>query len=333
MMKYVAFTFFILCLISCSVKYSVTEVTYQKISTGPGPEDMVLDTGDGRNRLIVSCAERRKNRPLHDEIWSFNLETEQTKILPRVNHPDSISFHPHGIDLVYDKNEVWLFVVNHEEKKKRHSILRYLVKENELLFDTIFWNSKYLKSPNDVYAESSEKFWVSNDASSRKSNLELFLKIKGGNIVHYNGNSFIKSIPRLAYPNGVIRSGNQLIVSTTRQNKIFSYTLDEWGKAIPGTQKTIAVAKGWDNFSRVNDSLLLCTAHIQPIKFLKHYRKSNRLSPIAVFVINLYKKNAEILFYTDGSIISAGSTALFYGGYLYVCQVFDPYIAKISLAK
>lgn len=318
---------------SCTVNYTITKATYQKIVTGPGPEDMVLDTIENRKRLIISCAERRKKHPPHNEIWVVDFETQQAKILPRTNHPDSIFFHPHGIDLIYDGNNSWLLVVNHEEKKKHHSILRYRVKENELIFDTIFWNPKYLKSPNDVFAQSRDKFWVSNDASSRGNNLELLFKIKGGNVVHYNGSRFIKSTPRLAYPNGVIRSGNQLIVSTTRQNKIISYTLDSEGMAIPRSSKTIAVATGWDNLSRVNDTLLLCTAHVEPIKFLKHYKHTNQLSPVAVYVINLAQNKAELLFYTDGSIISAGSTAIFYEGYLYICQVFEPFIVKISMAK
>ncbi len=318
---------------SCTVNYTITRATYQKIVTGPGPEDMVLDTIDNRKRLILSCSERRKKNPPHDEIWVIDINTQQAKILPRINHPDSILFHPHGIDITFDGNNLWLLVVNHEEKKKRHSILRYLVKENELIFDTIFWNPQYLKSPNDVFAESKDKFWVTNDASSRNSKLELLLKMKGGNVIHYNGITYIKSTPGLAYPNGVYRIKDKLIVSTTRQNKIISYNLDQRGKVIRGSNKTLAVATGWDNFSKINDTLLLCTAHVKPIKFLKHYKQPNHLSPVAVYVINLVQNNAELLFYTDGSIISAGSTTIFYEGYLYICQVFDPYIVKISLAK
>lgn len=332
-MKYIFLGLLVFFLFSCSIKYIETQATYEKISTGPGPEDMVLDTIDNRKRLIVSCSERRKKQPTHDEIWVVSLENQEAKILPRTNHPDSILFHPHGIDLIYDGKNSWLLVVNHEEKNKRHSILRYLVKENELMFDTIFWNPKYLKSPNDVYAESRDKFWVSNDASSRNNSLALLFKIKSGNIVHYNGNSFIRSTPRLAFPNGVIRLGNQLIVSTTRQNKIISYDLDSLGRTIRGSRKTVAKAPGWDNLSQVNDSILLCTAHIKPLKFLSHYKNSSHYSPVAVFVVNVKNHNAELLFYTNGSIISAGSTAIFFDGYLYISQVFDPFIAKISLAK
>lgn len=332
-MKYIVLFIGLVGLLSCSVKYEITKATFEKIITGPGPEDMVLDTLQGRNRILVACAERRKNRPPQDDIWMIDVKTKQAKILTRTQHPDSILFHPHGIDLVKDDNKAWLLVVNHEEKKKRHSILRYQVLENELVFDTIFWNRRYLKSPNDVFAESKDKFWVTNDASSRNSNLELLLKIKGGNVVYFNGNSFIKSTPGLAYPNGIIQVENQLIVSTSRQNKIFSYTLDEQKKAIPSTRITLAQATGWDNFSKYNDSLFLCTAHTNPIKFLNHYKDSSHKSPVAVFSINIKNKSAELLYYTDGSVISAGSTALFHEGYLYICQVFDPYIVKISLAK
>ncbi|MCX7743575.1 MAG: hypothetical protein N2167_03320 [Flavobacteriales bacterium] len=332
-MKKLLFLFCFCGFVSCTLKYEVTEATFEKITTGPGPEDMVLDTFQGRNRLLISCSERRKKQPPKDEIWDINIDTKQSKILPRTNHPDSIIFHPHGVDLVFDENKAWLMVVNHEEKKNRHSILRYLVQEDELIFDTIFWNRRYLKSPNDVFADTKDKFWVTNDASSRNSNLELLLKIKGGNVVYFNGNSFVKSTPGLAFPNGIVHVENQLIVSTSRENKIFSFPLNDQKKAIASGKIVLAKAKGWDNFSKYNDTLLLCTAHVRPLKFINHYKHSNNKSPVAIYLINLKTKNAELLFYTDGLVISAGSTAIFYDGYLYVCQVFDPYIVKISLAK
>ncbi len=37
------------------------------------------------------------------------------------------------------------------------------------------------------------------------------------------------------------------------------------------------------------------------------------------------------IYSTDGSTISAGSTAIIFGKHLYICQVFDPYILKVEL--
>jgi hypothetical protein len=39
------------------------------------------------------------------------------------------------------------------------------------------------------------------------------------------------------------------------------------------------------------------------------------------------------LYFTDGTQISAGSTALIWEEYLYISQVFDPFILKVHLSK
>lgn len=314
-----------------STQYHESQMQYERIVTGPGPEDMTLDTSH-TPRFIISCSQRRKDSLPHQEIWQLDLQTQQSSILPRQGHPDSILFSPHGLDMGYHNGLPYLLVVNHEEKINRHTILRYHIWPDRLIYDTVFVSS-LIRSPNDVSTGHYPAFWVTNDASSRHSALETLLKIKGGNVVYYDGRVFRKAIPRLAYPNSVMMADSLLFVSTTRQNRLFVYTKKSDGPVNPASRKMIAKAPGWDNISRVTDSTFLCTAHVNPTRFYKHYKNSKNQSPIAVYQCNILTLDCNCLFYTDGRAISAGSTAWIYQDQLYICQVFDSFILKVSLQR
>ncbi|MCK5136316.1 MAG: hypothetical protein KAR19_11060 [Bacteroidales bacterium] len=50
-----------------------------------------------------------------------------------------------------------------------------------------------------------------------------------------------------------------------------------------------------------------------------------------VFKVDPQTGESTTLYYSDGSTISAGSTALIFENHLYICQVFDPFILKVEL--
>lgn len=302
---------------------------YKKITTLPGPEDMVLDTIENQPRIIVACASRRKSEVFISGIQSYSVKEDSVKSFRLVGVPDSIFFNPHGIDLGIYKGKKILWVVNHEEKINRHSIIRFFIEQEVLVFDTIFTHSLII-SPNDVCDGGNGTFYFTNDASSRNSGLELLFKIKGGSVVYYNGNTFERFNKKFSYPNGIIRFKDKLYFSTSRQNKIFSIGLNEKGGMIKDSVQLIAKGKMWDNFSVMNNHLI-CTSHSNPLRFLKHRDHTKHTSPCQVYSIHPVTKTKGIVYHTDGEAISAGSTAIYFRGKLYICQVFDPYILKVDL--
>lgn len=312
-------------------RYTESRFSYDTILVGPGPEDMVLDTASGMPRLLISCCERRSDQPTQSQIWYYQPGSGETGILPRLHHPDSILFHPHGMDLGWVGNKRCLLVVNHEEKKKRHSVLRYWVYPDRLEFDTLFC-SPLIVSPNDVLAGDNGAFWITNDASSRNSMLELILKIKGGSVVYFDGRKTFSYAARgFAYPNGLIRMDNTFFLSTTRQNKVLMMPVGADGRLDKKRKQVWARATGWDNITAASDTLLLSTAHVKPMRFVKHARHPEAISPVAVYTFSAQRPGQQLLFYTDGRVISAGSTAVLYRGHLYIAQVFNPFIADIRL--
>ena len=319
---------FLLCY-SCKSTDIYFSHPYQKITTLPGPEDMVLDTLGPDRQIIIACATRRKNENFVAGIQSYNFKTNTIQTLPIQGLPDSIRFNPHGIDLGQYKGKKILWVINHEDEKNRQSILRFMIGPTAMVYDTVFVH-KNIISPNDVCDGGNGTFYFTNDASSRKSGLELLFKVKGGSIVYYNGKDFQVFNKKFAYPNGIIKFRNKLFFSTSRQNKIFSITLNADGSMMKDSVELITKGTSWDNFS-VNGDHLICMTHTHPVKFLKHRNNQENHSPCQVYTINPITKSKGIVYHTDGESISAGSTAIYYKGDLYICQVFDPYILKVNL--
>jgi len=324
--------FGVLILIICSCKTNRNlyfSHPYDKITTLPGPEDMVLDTLAGKKQIILACATRRKTEAFVSGVQYYNVESNTVGTFALKSFPDSVRFNPHGLDLGMYQDKKILWVINHEDEKKRQSVIRFIVNESELIFDTIFVN-KNIISPNDICDGGNGTFYFTNDASSRNSGMELLFKIRGGSIVYFNGKDFEVFNKKFSYPNGIIKFKNQLFFSTSRQNKIFSIQLNADGSMKNDSVSLITKGAMWDNFS-VNGDHLICTSHTNPMKFLKHRSHEKHESPCQVYSINPVTKTKGIVYHTDGESISAGSTAIYYDGDLYICQVFDPYILRVHL--
>jgi hypothetical protein len=332
--KKIVFGYFCIGLIffSCkSAKDLYFSHPYEKLMTLPGPEDMVLDTLNSQQRIIIACASRRSSETFQAGLQIYDISHNVVETLPIAGLPDSIQFNPHGIDVGIFQGKKILWIINHEDDKKRQSILRFWVGDREFTYDTVFCN-KNIISPNDICDGGKGTFYFTNDASSRNSGMELLFKIKGGSIVYYNGQDFEVYKKKFAYPNGIIKHKNQLFFSTSRQNKIFSIQLSSSGSMLNDSLSLVTKGMMWDNFS-VNGDHLICTSHTNPLKFLKHRTHAKHDSPCQVYSINPVTKTKGIVYHSNGESISAGSTAIYYQGHLYICQVFDPFILKVNLAN
>lgn len=328
--KFPAFILFITLLSSCAKLPTDTHPEFTKLNTGPGPEDMVLDTFSvpEKARLLISCSSRRKNEDHHREIWTLDLNTEKSSILPRIGEPEKFIFNPHGIDIIKNADgSVTLFVVSHMDELKKQAIVEYRVYENYLEWQNIYTHN-LLTSPNDVCAIPGGGFYWSNDGAKRNSALrEALWGIKGGYIGLKNSTQeWHKSKTRFGYPNGVIIWNNNLIISTVIQSKIFQFSEAE----IQSKPILITKVKGGDNFSQTPKNNLLVTAHLRQFKFIRHALNSKHKSPTVVYWINPKTKENRVVYADSGKSISAASTAIYFKGNLYICQIFDPFIIKVT---
>lgn len=316
-------------LAGCARLPAHTDYPTQKLVTGPGPEDMVLDTltDPSHPRLLVSCAARRKTEAPHGEIWVLDLHTEQAAVFPRKGEPAGTVLHPHGIDLIRRPDGIHLYVINHQDSLKRQTVMEYLVQPDRLDFVALYENA-LLSSPNDVCADPQGGFYWSNDASNRKNAfIEPVFGIRGGYVGHHTDSvpgRWSRSRSRFAYTNGIgVRNGD-LYISTVIQSTVFRFNHCDLNQK---PEKTARVTGG-DNLTFLPDGRILVTAHLRQLKFLAHLKKSANKSPSTVYLIDPATKAKKVVYADDGHTISTASTAVYYDGHLYICQVFDGFIIK-----
>lgn len=304
-----------------------SEVTPEKIELKPGPEDMVIDTLHGEPRLLISCSARREEHKPYGEIISYGLHSGVQKEMIRYNEPGDLLFKPHGIYLDGDL----LYVISHEMEPDYHPILIYRVHGDSLEFKDLA-NSSNQHSPNALVTGPDGEIYFVNDSGKRGSLSEKIFKLKRASVVRLSKNKEGQwnskvVAEKLSYPAGINRIGNKLFAGDAIQNQIHVFEINGDKLEYVTEFKDL---KGNDNI-RLYKGQLLTTGHVKPFRFIKHTKNPDKLSPVEVFLVEPETGAYVSLFYTDGSQISAGSTALIYENHLYICQVFDPFILKVAL--
>ena len=259
----------------CSTLPAKSEVTSEKIEVKPGPEDMVIDTLHGEPRLLISCAARREEHKPYGEIISTGLHSGDQVEMVRYNEPGDLLFKPHGIYLDRDL----LYVISHELEPDYHPILIYRVHGDSLEFQDLV-NSPDQHSPNALVTGPDGEIYFVNDSGKRGSLAEKIFKLKRASVVRLSKNKEglwdSKVVAeKLSYPAGINRIGNRLYAGDAIQNQIHVYKIN--GAKLEPAGK-IENLKGNDNI-RIYKGQLLTACHVKPLKFIKHAKKSDNLSP------------------------------------------------------
>jgi len=303
-----------------------TDISGERIEVGPGPEDMVLDTLDSP-RLLISCTARRESQDPYGEIEALDLHSKERRILIRHNEPDTLVFRPHGIFLSGDM----LYVISHEKEPDYHPVLLYRVHGDSLEFKDLV-NGPFQHSPNALVSGRNGEIYLVNDSGKRGSLMEKIFKLKRASLVRLkkdNDGQWVSEIMaiELGYPAGINRIGNVLFAGDAIEHEIHRYNITEKGLApLP----PIEGLKGNDNI-RIYRGKILIACHVKPFRFIKHVKNPEKKSPVQVFLVDPVSGEGQLLFSTDGSQISAGSTAIIFEGHLYISQVFEPFILKVKI--
>ena len=300
------------------------------IHTGPGPEDLVHDKYEGRDRLLISFSSRG-DAPDYGEIEVYEIGPEDTlsSIIPRINLPASIPFHPHGIDIIEREGHTYLYVVNHyRDDDETSSILVFRVEEEGLYFENEIKHN-LISTPNSVTPRSNGGFYITNDgAATAEAMLEFLFNAYNGSVVYcdYNG-TCNKVAGQLAYPNGINWQGDELYVSTTAQKAIFQYDIIE--PNLLSSRHKIAPGLGYDNLRTHDEPYLITTQHIDLVAFLLHSSNGDIVSPFKIVAMDKDTGELTVLFYSNGSLMSGASTGLIVEEDLYIGQVFGSFILQV----
>lgn len=327
--KFQALVFFGVFLISCSPIPESGPFETKIIITGFGPEDLTLDTITSENnpRLLVSCDTRRESDSVTTGIYWIDLKTDSVFEFLRLKEPADLVIHPHGFSMAVIDSIPRLFVISHDDINDEHPVIRYKIQNDSLIFESIY-KSKLFISPNDIFALNDGSFFLTNDAGKRHSLIEQALKLKRSSVVYFpkNGQAYFID-HKLSYANGIYCDDPYLYVSTVRQNTIFKFTIKD-GQAIE--KESLSEITGGDNITKFKDKFIVA-AHLNSLAFLRHKKNADIQSPSVIYQFDPKTGEKEVLFSDDGKLISAASTAIRYGDYLYVSQVFDNFVLKVKM--
>jgi len=78
---------------------AINPASCQRISVGPGPDDMHVQNL-AVPRLIISSHDRRHFRN-HGNIYALPIDSLKASIMTRTGEPDGFALRPHGLDLIH----------------------------------------------------------------------------------------------------------------------------------------------------------------------------------------------------------------------------------------
>ncbi len=302
----------------------------QQIALGMfGPEDLALDVAAERPRLIVSSQDRRSPKK-RGKIFQADLVTHEIHEMPRRGEPDQLinSFHPHGLDLAMIDDRKVLYVVVHGTEEW---IVRYTVLENELVYDKTFGHNEDLTNPNDVDADAHGNIYVTN-SSTGKSFLVNWLK---SNVLGMRTTPTLRLSPKgwesvadlAKAPNGVLIHGNYLLIGDSLADTVTMHPL-------PGStgQKKVLEMSMPDNMNEGPEHDVLAASHNSRLSFMLH-RSEIMKAGGSIFRITDIEGSPTLnkVFITDGTMLSAPSSAVYFNNTLYIGQVFDPFILAVPV--
>lgn len=328
------FLLFLLFLASCA-DHGTFSGDHKRIETGPGPEDIALDTIAGMERLIVSCSERRTSDYSRNGFYEFNILSGTLNLLPTEDLPETIQLRPHGIDVALVNGVKTLYCVNHEKNAEsfppagRQSILVFELKDDKVVFKQQLTDPLMI-SPNDVCTDHKGGIFVSIDSGKINSKWEKLMALKRSYVLHFDGDKWMQVGDKMCYANGVGVSNGRIYMTGAQEKHIYSYEMNADG-SFTGKQKYPS-PKGNDNITFAGNKLLT-TAHLDFLKFLKHVKHEEEPSPCMVYSMDLNTLEMDTLYLDNGSVMSAASTGLVFDGKLYASQIFNPFIIEVPLSK
>jgi len=311
--------------------------TVTKIYTNmAGTEDLAFDKV--HNLLLISSSNRwaitlKHENPL-DGIYALYLNDSINKNPKKMLTTFTGNFHPHGISVLQQKGNTYVFAVNHN---KTGSYVEKFKIKNDTLIHLKSYANELMFSPNDVAAVTDSTFYVTNDHGYKpgfKQTLEDYLQLPKSYLLYFDGKNYTKVVSGLKYANGVNLSADksEVYLATSTGQKLYIYKRDAHG--FLDIQQYINTHSGIDNITVDKQGDLWLAAHPQLLKFARHAKDSTKLSPSEV--IRIHKKDngvykQTVYYLNDGTEISGTCVAYRFKNQLFVGDVFQHKLLRIKL--
>lgn len=303
----------------------------QRIDTGPGPGDMVVQRETGQPPRLLLSSHDRRHFSRTGEIQAYTPDTGRLVTLTRLGEPVGFRLRPHGIDLIQRDGHWLLYVVSHDRDQisDQHAIVIYELAGNTLKFQQML-RSPLLSAVNDVAVTAHGDIYATNERESGNSILELILLERKANVVLYRPSlGWTKVAGELAYANDVLLQGNSVWVAQTLGSGLMHYQRRTDDTLLPGEQvSNLSLLSG---LSLARNGHLLVTRHPSLIQLGLHWQHEGSRTPSEVYDVNPQTGEAQILFQDDGQHISAITAAVQMDNRLFLGQFFDSFILSCPM--
>ena len=304
-----------------------------------GAEDFAISYED--KFLIISSDPRRldsEGHPRNGGLYYMDLNDDQFE--PKLLTGNlGKNIYPHGISMIkIDSAKYRLFVINHVPKggvvalnhlEKDHYIEIFDL-NGQVLNHVESKKHPLIKSPNDVVAVDSERFYFTNDHYSDSGFgrfREDYLAWPNTNVVYFNGNDYKIVAEEITYANGINldKENNILFVASPRSFLTKVYDVNDDGSL--AHIEDIDCGTGVDNIEFDQDGKIWIGCHPNLLHFAEYAAGRQEKSPSELITIDYRSKgdyDIETIYLSDGSDMSASTVASVYGKYLFVGNVMDP---------
>ncbi|MEL0028556.1 MAG: hypothetical protein VW625_07850 [Perlucidibaca sp.] len=296
----------------------------QRIDTGPGPDDMVIQAGSPL-RILISSHDRRHFSRTGD-IYAYTPATGQMVVMNRTGEPEGFRLRPHGMDLVNRNGRWFLYVIGHDRElhSDKHSLMIYEVVGDNLRFQQQLL-SPLLSSPNDVAVADNGDIYVTNERKDGTTIIEWVLLQRKANVVVYRpGSGWRIAADELAIANGIYIRDRTVWITQTVGEGMVRYTRRSDGTLGQGTQFTSLSLL--DGLSMTPDGQFLATAYPTMLGLAMHWQHKPSHARSMVYEVDPQSQASRVIFQDDGSHANAISSAQVVGDRLYLGQLFDPFI-------
>jgi len=307
----------------------------QRVNGPIGPEDITINQATGRAYMSsddrLGYVSNGSLAPTSGSLWTLDLTTpDSIPVEIQAEYPPV--FHPHGISLLEESGQRFLFVVNHLSTTQHQiNVFELTSPDSATLVQTFEFPE--LTSPNDVHAVSKEMFYVTNDhyfeLHTLAERLETALRLPLSNVISYDHGEVTEIISGLYLANGVIanKDNNTIYLAESLNKSVSEFQLQTNGTWERSSFYDLNVLT--DNLEWHQDSIIVAS-HGSILDFFRYMYDDQHLAPSIVHQITPSTGSVTELYQSDGSELSASTGAAKYQEQLLIGSVFGKHFVRCA---
>ncbi len=316
--------------------------TCQALPGVRGAEDLQIDETD---RLVfVSATDWRApagHASKQDGLYTLSLDHPESGFTKLSGAPHD--FHPHGLSLFRAADgKLTLMVVNHQTSGDQAvEIFDVAVSGGAAKLSARgHIEGGELISPNDLVATGSDRFYVTNDRTSRSALgrlVETYAVLPRANVVYFDGSVLRVVAQGLLVANGInlSRDGKYVYVAQTAGRSLKTYERNPFSGALTEVN-ALSIPSGLDNIDIAPDGSVWLAGHPSLFETLAARSDPTKRAASQIFRITTNGEipiSAEPVYVERGNEISGASVGAVSGKHLFIGSPLDDKVLDCTMGR